>query len=334
MDGEPIDNDMNDRGGHSVAVTAIVVSYFTGPLLTRSLAALATAPEIGEIIVVDNGNGPGAVARAVSENEGGAPIRVITGHGNIGFAAACNLGARAAGAAAFFLFINPDAIMPTGGVKQLIADGEALARPWMQGAKIIDVDGAEQQGSRRATLTPLRAFIEATKLYKLAPRHPYFRRFNLHQEDCSGEVRAAPTISGACFFLPCEDYDAIGGMDERYFLHVEDIDFCLRFAKAGGRVYFNPRVPVVHYKSSSRVSPLRVEARKTASMIRYFGTHFSEPYPAPFLWLVYGALWLAFGLMATKRIAAFGVALIGVGARRGSAGLRRVRAMAARRSSR
>ncbi len=37
-------------------VSAIVVSYFTGPLLARSVASLRAQPEIAEIIIVDNGN--------------------------------------------------------------------------------------------------------------------------------------------------------------------------------------------------------------------------------------------------------------------------------------
>jgi len=264
---------------------------------------------------------------------GDAEIVILSGHGNVGFAAACNLGANEANGE-HLLFLNPDAIMPAGGVAQLLRDGATLERPWLQGAKLVGPDGIEQQGSRRATLTPWRAFVEAAKLYNLAPRHPYFRRFNLHRENCPDDVTPAPTISGACFFLPKGDYFSIQGMDENYFLHVEDIDFCLRFAQAGGEVYFNPNVSVVHYKSSSRVNPIRVEARKTASMSRYFRTHFSDPYPAPFLWLVSGALWMSFALLAARRAAARALAFAGIGARRGQKGLKRARAMAARRSSR
>lgn len=314
------------------SVSAIVVTYFTGPLLVRAIASLKAQPEISEIIIVDNGNWPGAVAEAVAVNPFGAGAQIITGHGNVGFATACNLGAKKA-RAAFLLFMNPDAVMPEGGVSQLLADGAALERPWLMGMKIVNPDGSEQQGSRRETLTPWRAFVEGTRLYKLAPRHPYFRRFNLHGEACPAEVTSMPVISGAAFFLPCEDYFSIGGMDERYFLHVEDIDFSLRFAAAGGRVVFNPHIAIVHHKSSSRASAIRVERRKTASTIRYFNRHFSEPYPAPFLWLVAGMLWLAFGLKALRRAGTRTLALVGLRARRGGEGAKRAREIG-RRSSR
>lgn len=314
-------------------VSAIVVSYFTGPLLARAIASLKAQPEIIEIIIVDNGNWQGAVEAAAEATEGGAPVRIITGQGNVGFATACNLGAKSA-AGQFLLFFNPDAAAPRGAVARFLADGAKLARPWLQGAKLVNPDGAEQQGSRRTTLTPWRAFVEATRLYRIAPRHPYFRRFNLHGDPCPDEVTPVPVISGACFFIPRDDYFLIGGMDEKYFLHVEDVDFCLRFRKAGGTVYFNPHVAVLHHKSSSRVDPVRVELRKTASLVRYFNQHFSEPYPALFLWLVGALMWALFALRVAARMSARALAFAGLSVRRGSGALKRARQMSARRSIR
>ncbi len=285
------------------AISAIVVTYYTGPVLARCLDALRMQEGVREIVLVDNGNPDGAVAAATGAEPHGAPIRLIGGHGNIGFAAACNVGARAA-SGDFLLFVNPDAILPAGGARNLSRDGQKHPGPWLMGAKMIDPDGAEQRGSRRATLTPWRAFVEATNLYRFAPRHPYFRRFNLHGDPCPSEVIPVPVISGACFMLPREDYWSIGGMDERYFLHVEDVDFCLRFADAGGTVFFNPDVSVLHFKSSSEVDPILVDMRKTSSMLRYFNAHFSVPYPAAFLWAVGVLLWTQFGLKSAVTLLA------------------------------
>ena len=312
-------------------VSAIVVSYFTGPVLARCVAALRAQPDISEIVLVDNGNFPGDVEEAAAG--GGAALRVVTGHGNVGFAAGCNLGAAAAHSP-YLLIINPDAVMPEGGLARMLADSADLSRPWLMGAKLVGPDGIEQQGSRRRVLTPWTAFVEAARLYRLAPNHPYFRRFNLHTDECPDDVFDVPTISGAVMFLPREDYLSIGGMDERYFLHVEDVDFCLRFAKAGGRVWFNPHVAVTHFKSSSRANPVKIEARKTAGIIRYFHTHFSESYPKPFLWLVDGALWSLFGVLFVKRAILKGLRLLGFSIRTGGRGLERARSLARRQSGR
>lgn len=320
----------------SEPVSAIVISYFTGPLLARCIASLRSAEQIGEIILIDNGNSPGDVEKAAvcgDSVESQPPVRILSGHGNIGFAAACNKGAAVA-QGEILLFFNPDAVMPEDGVARLLADSADLPRPWVMGAKLVGPDGAEQQGSRRETLTPWRAFVEAGKLYKLAPNHPYFQRFNQHASEVPDDIVEVPTISGACFMLPRMDYDAIGGMDERYFLHVEDVDFCLRFVKAGGAVFFNPHVGIVHYKSSSRANPVRIELRKTAGMIRYFNTHFSDAYPAPFLWMVACALWANFGLLVVRRAIGKALRLAGLRARAGAKGLKRARAISAKKESR
>ena len=324
-------NNANSRN-----VTAIVICYYTGPVLSRCLCALRAQSEVLEILIIDNGSFEDQIEKAIhqgADSPQGPPVKVISGHGNIGFAAACNKGADAA-QGDNLLFLNPDAVLPEDGLKRLLQDAADFQRPWMVGAKLVDPDGAEQQGSRRDVLTPWRAFIEATKLYKIAPQHPYFRRFNLHDQHSPTDVISVPTISGACFLLPRSDYFLISGMDEQYFLHVEDVDFCLRFSKAGGSVFFNPHVAVTHFKSSSRANPVKIEARKTRGVIRYFNTHFDKTYPKFFLAMVAAALWASFGALAARRACGKILRLAGLRARSGRRGLEKARSMTRRWSDR
>jgi hypothetical protein len=305
---------------NSPSISIIIVSYFTGPLLARSVASARTQADVVDVILVDNGNYEGAVAAAIAGE--GAPVTVISGHGNVGFAAACNLGARRARGEAL-VFLNPDAVLPAGGAARLIADGAAEAERFVIGARIVDPDGGEQQGSRRETLTPWRAFVEMSRLYKLAPNHPYFQRFNLHHQDIPDAVVGSPTVSGACFAVRTADYWSIDGMDERYFLHVEDIDFCLRFARSGGAVLFNPHVVVIHHKSSSRAASSRIEYRKAKSLNLYFRTHFANAYPRLFLEIVALLVWLAFA----ARISIGAAKGASRSLRRGMRGARRAKAI-------
>lgn len=277
-------------------ISAIVVSYHTGAILEKCLEALGGEDAVTEIILVDNGNPDGDIERATATIQ--APIETITGHGNIGFAAACN---RAAAVATgdYLLIINPDAIIPTGGAARLLADSSALNRPWLMGAMLEGPDGKEQQGARRADLTPWRAIFEASKLSHIAPA--IFPPFNLHREQPPQDLIEIPTLSGACLFLHAADYHAIGGMDEGYFLHVEDIDFCKRFRDAGGAVWFNPSVIVAHQKGASDAPRRDVEAHKTRGLIRYFDTHLQSSWPAPARWVLTKLLWLAFVLKTVGR---------------------------------
>jgi GT2 family glycosyltransferase len=80
----------------------------------------------------------------------------------------------------------------------------------------------------------------------------------------------APTISGACFCMRREDFEAMAGFDEKYFLHVEDVDLCWRVRREGGTVLFHPKAEVIHLCHTSQTSPLRVEFHKGVGLARYF----------------------------------------------------------------
>jgi GT2 family glycosyltransferase len=310
---------MMDPGPHAEpSVSVIVVTYYTGPLLWRCLDAALSQDCVREIIIVDNGNWPATVATLIDMAALEPRLKLLTGHGNVGFARGCNLGALAAEGDHLFI-LNPDAILPAGAVRGLLREGRRVGRDgsWLIGGRLVNPDGSEQAGSRRRTLTPWVALVEMLRLDRLAPRHPYFRRFNYHTDPCPEGTVEMPTISGACMLLPRADYDRIGGMDEHYFLHAEDIDFCLRFREAGGAVFFCPGVDILHLKSSSRANRLRVERRKAQSLGRYFRRHFSTQYPPGFVSFVCAVVYLGFGVRAAKAVAGRAGSLIGLRRRRG-----------------
>lgn len=314
------------------AVSVLIISYFTGPLLVRSVRSALAQPEVAEVIVIDNGNWAGQMSRLRAlVGAQGMRLKILSGHGNVGYAAGCNLGARTA-KGEFLFILNPDAVLPEGAVGSLLAETCEMTGDWLVGGRLVNPDGTEQAGSRRSPLTPWTAFVELSKLYKLAPNHPYFQRFNRHQDPCPADTVKTPVISGACMLLKRKTYQMLGGMDEGYFLHVEDVDFCLRLRKAGGDVYFAPGTDIVHFKSSSRVSKITVERRKAQSLVRYFWSHFREPYPAIFLALVSGLVWLSFTAKVVLISGRRAFSLIGFGARQGRRGLRKANAASKRRS--
>ena len=282
-----------------MTVSVIMVSYYTGPVLVRSIEAALVEPAVVEVILVDNGN-PDPVRRELRAWSVREPrLKLVSGQGNIGFSAACNRGARAA-KGDVLLFLNPDAVLGENAVSQLLETGQSIDRAlWAVGPKLLNPDGSEQQGGRREMLTPWNAFVEATRLYKLAPRHPRFQRFNNHETEQLTERTAVPCLSGAAFMTPSSGFSAMGGFDEGYFLHVEDVDFFLRLGQSGGAIVYVPQAEVFHYKSSSRVDPLRIERLKKQSLNRYFALHYSDVYPPGFLTLLRGMLWLSFGFRLT-----------------------------------
>lgn len=259
------------RGGR---VSAVMVSYRTGPVLFEAVEAALAQEALGELILVDNGN-PGPVAAALRRLEAERDrVRLLAGHGNVGYAAGGNLGAAAA-CGEYLLFVNPDCLLPPGAAARFLAAAAAVPRPAVFGARLTNPDGSEQRGSRRADLTPWTAVVEALRLDRLAPGARRPARFNQHEVPGPAEAAEVPVVSGACMFTALADFQALGGFDEGYFLHVDDIDFCFRMRAAGGRVVFLPDVRPVHQRSTSRAHPVAVEWHKACGFMRYFRKHFS-----------------------------------------------------------
>ena len=276
-----------------------MVSYWTGPVLATTIDLVLSRDQEGvrELILVDNGNPPEVSEALARRAETDPRFNVIGGHGNVGFARGCNLGAgRARGR--YLMLLNPDCWLAPGTVPALLAEAAMLGDDWMLGCRVRNPNGSDQRGARRALLTPVTALVEAFRLDRLSPRH--FRRHRLNQDESPVPDRTArvPTVSGACMMLPAATFRSIGGMDEGYFLHVDDLDLCRRLHVTGIPVYFVPHVEATHYMSSSRVSGLLIEWHKTRGFLRYFSVHYGGPRWWPLLGLLASGILAHFALRA------------------------------------
>ena len=246
-------------------ISVIMVSYMTGPALHEAIRAVMNDKDIFELILVDNGNTVAArqsVAKVVAKHDN---IRLLQGHGNIGFGRACNYGATLA-RGEYFLFLNPDALISDGAARKMANCGKALTAPWIAGGMLKDVNGREQRGGRRGRLTPLSALISFSPLHKL----PSFKSIHRETDPLPQKPQNYATVSGACLMMDRHSFEDIGGFDEKYFLHVEDIDICKRAREAGGDVCFVPSATVMHYGSTSQVGRQKVEWEKLKGFTRYF----------------------------------------------------------------
>jgi GT2 family glycosyltransferase len=249
-------------------VSVVMVVYRTGPALFNAIPKVLAEPLVDEFVVVDNGSAPADETRLREIAEGEPRFRLVQGHGNIGFARGCNLGARTA-KGRHLVILNPDAYLQAGCIEAMIDAAESFPHPCVVGARVLNTDGTEQRGGRRGEVTPLTTLLSFSHL---SLRLPLLREFEIHMEDqlLPTAPVAVPTISGACFYMSREDFQRLGGFDEGYFLHVEDIDLCWRARRMGGSVVFQPAATVVHEGSTSRKSPVVVEYHKGRGLIRYF----------------------------------------------------------------
>lgn len=250
-------------------VSAIVVSFHTGAPLEECLDRLEADPGAHEVIVVDNGNRPDVVAALLARTQRSAKVKLVTGHGNVGFSRGCNLGAAQA-EGDYFAFINPDVEVEPGCLQALAAAADGARQPCVVGARILWPDGREQRGSRRDVITPWRAFVSAFGLGRWEKLSPLFRDLHRENDPVPVSPQRVGAVSGAAMLTPRRSFAALGGFDEKYFLHVEDVDLCRRAADSGGETVFAPQARALHHRSTSETTSFKVERAKAASFARYF----------------------------------------------------------------
>ena len=247
-------------------VSIIIVSFNARGDLERCLESLHAAPPAAshEIVVVDNASSDGSAAAG----RRWPGVTVIDAGSNIGFAAANNVGMRAT-TGTNLLLLNSDTSVPAGAIDRLLAELERQPDVAVVGPRLVD-------GSGRAELSfgPMIGPLNELRQKRLARSGAVDERTRRrHYPDW---------VSGACLLVRRADAEAVGGLDERYFMYAEDVDFCAAIRARGRRVLFTPDVEVVHLRGRSAASaPAATHAAYRRSQIAFYEKH--HPHWAPLL---------------------------------------------------
>lgn len=294
----------------SYTVSAIIVNYNAGPLLRGCVCSLLASPLAIEIIVVDNASHDGSLDGLPDSTH----IRVIRNTTNVGFAAACNIGIDAS-SAPFLFFLNPDCFFQPGAVSKLLAGLQTGGRVGMAGGLLVNEDGSEQGGGRRAVPTPWRSFVRAFGLHRFSDRWPrLFYDFYLHKQPLPDGPVEVEAISGACMLVKREAVEDVGLWDKRYFLHCEDLDWCMRFRQKGWKILFVPEARIFHALGAcSQSRRVFVEWHKHKGMVRFYRKFFRHQYPFGLTRLVAVGVWLRFALIAAHIFVRRVLAKLGIG---------------------
>ena len=274
----------------AASTSVVVVAHDSGDWLRRGVAAVLAQDAPLELIVVDNASRDGSLDALPADTR----LRVLRNPDNRGFGAACNQGAALARGDSL-LFLNPDCDLPPGALATLrarLAGDPSLA---ILGAQLLDADGRPQAAARRHTPTPGRALKRALGWRDAA--------VEMAAPASATAIEPVEAVSGALMLMPRARFEALGGFDEGYVLHCEDLDLCRRALLAGGKVAVAHEVRVVHHKgTSSRARPVWVEWQKHRGMLRYFRRFDAAAVPAWLRLAVPLGVWLRFPLAALRAL--------------------------------
>lgn len=279
----------------------IIVNYNAGDWLARALGS-ALKHSGAAITVVDNASTDDSVRHAQqlypSDIDGGR-IDWLLNTQNLGFAAANNQ-VLASLEQDYAVLMNPDCELESDTLKAIFDAFHVNSDMGIASCRIIDDNGDLQASCRRRFPTPWSALVRMLKLGRLFPNNPKFADFDYGSSvDESAEIEFVEAISGAFMVVSKRALSQVGLLDEGYFMHCEDLDWCKRFELAGLKVGFVPRVSIMHAKGiSSRSRPVAVLWTLHKGMDRFFNKFYRNDYSWPIRVTVKIGIYLSFASRA------------------------------------
>jgi N-acetylglucosaminyl-diphospho-decaprenol L-rhamnosyltransferase len=258
-----------------IDVSVVIVSYNARADLERCLASLhKPVPSAAhEIIVVDSASTDDSAAAA----RRWTTVRVLECPTNLGFAAGNNLGIRQS-VGRNLLLLNSDTIVPAGAIDQLLTKLERDVDAAAIGPRLIDGAG-QAELSFGAMITPLNELRQRRLMRGLERGDPAIRA---QVEAMTRQDQSPDWVSGACLLVRRADAEAVGLLDERYFMYTEDVDFCAALRARGRRILFTPSVEIVHLRGrSAETAPAATRAAYRRSHVAFYQKH--HPALAPIL---------------------------------------------------
>jgi GT2 family glycosyltransferase len=279
------------------ACDVVIVNFNSGSYLSEAVRTAQNAGVVQRVIVVDNASSDQSLETLAPHRNDN--VLIIRNDSNLGFGAACNIGIRA-GDAAYILLLNPDCQVQDGAIERLISVLRSTPKAGMAGPLLLNTNGSEQAGGRRVIPTPGRAFSRGLGLLHLRRFFPrLLPDFAQHEEPLPKNPIEVEAISGACMLVSRAAVDQVGLFDEKYFLHCEDLDWCVRFHQNGYSIVFVPDAKVVHEKGvSSNSRPFATEYYKHRGMVRFYRKFLRTQYSPMLFYLVLASVWVRYAVVA------------------------------------
>lgn len=261
------------------ALSIIIVNYNAESFLKQCLASIYEREHSFsfETIVVDNHSVDGSAAMVRKDFP---QVSLLENSCNIGFAKGNNAGI-AASTGRYILLLNSDTKILDAALEKLTNFLDTHREVAVVAPRLVYPDLMDQ-GVARTFPTPINVlFGRTTLLTRIFPNNRYSKKYLLSRGHSSDEPFEVDWVSGACLMMRKEIIEAIGDLDEKYFMYWEDVDLCFRIKKAGWKICCIPEARVIHYegKSTSKKVSNRCIIEFNKGAYRYYRKyHIKSPF--------------------------------------------------------
>jgi GT2 family glycosyltransferase len=285
-------------------IPIVIVNYRTPGLVIdclRSLEVEVRAIPDCKVVVVENGSGDDSADKlgaAIRDNGWGGWAELLAEPKNLGFAGGNNVALRPLLADAnkpdAVLLLNPDTVVRPGALRPLVEFLEQHPKVGIVGSRLEFPDGTPQCSAFRFPTVP----SELENGVRLGLVSRLLRKW-LVAPPVRNEPHPTDWMAGASMLVRREVFDAIGLMDDAYFLYFEETDFFLQAKRAGWSSWYVPASRVVHLVGQATgVTNTRQRARRVPrywfeSRRRYFVKNHGRAYAllADLAWALGYATW-------------------------------------------
>ncbi len=278
----------------------VIVNWNTRDLLRRCLqTVLASGGVTLRVVVVDNASTDGSPAMVADEFP---QVELIASGGNDGFSRANNAGLRHLGfgqpsapdAPRYALILNPDTDVPADALQKMVHYIDANPHMGAAGPKLVLPDGSLDLACRRSFPTPMVSFYRFSGLSQRFPHSRIFGQYNMTY--LSPEVETeVDSVVGAFMMVRRDAIDAVGLLNETFFMYAEDIEWAYRIKQANWKIYYNPNVTVLHVKrAASRKNP-KTQGEFHRASLMFYRMHYRHQTPWPMHLMILSGLLLKGG---------------------------------------
>ena len=282
-------------------LSIIIVAYRSRDEIGPCLASLPRTLEGRDVqvVVVDNSPGDGTGELAWRDFP---HVCYLAPGGNLGFGRANNLGYRHTSGECV-LFLNPDTVCNLAALAQGVTRVRAEPAIGLFSPRLVRADGTMDLACRRSIPTLWDGFCRAAGLAGAFPHTARFAGYNLTHLPADGTYEVG-AINGAFMLARREVLERVGLFDEAFFMYGDDLDLCIRVARAGYRIVYDGRVQITHLKGVSVAKDYDRMARAIFDANRdVFLKHFNPRGSRLVRWKYRGAfgLWKAVALLRARQ---------------------------------
>lgn len=245
-------------------VSILIVAYNSADLIEKCITSIKRAclRSSYEVLMIDNGDGKTQALVA----ERFPDVKLVPSQGNVGFAAGNNLLAREAHGR-FLLLLNPDVELKADAVDLLLDAASQYPSAAAWGGVTLDAAGNPDVGNT----------VHVPSLREMGSR--VVGRSSAGRNGQTGFDRdvKVPVLSGSFFLIQRDLWEAVGGLDARYFLYCEEVDLFYRLAKRGYVFWRIAAARGTHFIGHGEaMSEMRLLYR-AAGVMQFVRLHWSVP---------------------------------------------------------